>query len=60
MSGGFLQRFKKHSTLYVFNNEGRIFLVRKVGKRTLRDFLMVIAKGYMLSVFRDYADVTTL
>mgnify|MGYP004657824685 FL=1 len=60
MSRGFLQRFKKHSTLYVFNNVGRIFLVRKVGKRTLRDFLMVIAKGYMLSVFRDYADVTTL
>lgn len=59
MSRGFLQRFKKHSTLYVFNNVGRIFLVRKVGKRTIRDFLMVIAKGYMLFAFRDYIDATT-
>ena len=56
----FLQRFKKHNTLYVFNNVGRIFLVRKVDKRTLKDFLHAIAKGYMLSVFRDYVDVITL
>ena len=60
MSRGFLQCFKKHNTLYVFNNVGRIFLVRKACKRTLKGFLQAISKGYMLSVFRDYADVTTL
>ena len=36
------------------------YLVRKVSKRTSRDFLRAIEKVFMLSVFTDFGSVTTL
>lgn len=38
MSRGFLQRFKKHNTFYVFNNLGRMFLCKKSMQKSVKDF----------------------
>ncbi len=34
----FPTRFKKHNTLYVFNNVGRMFLCKKSMQKSVKDF----------------------
>ena len=55
MDGGkslYVIRFYVHSE--------RNYLVRKVSKRTSRDFLRAIEKVFTLSVFTNIASITTL